>query len=206
MRGRYSRSVELLFALIGLILLVLGIREERQWAAILRQLQRDGVQVRATEVQIRTTGRRVRTDDVVYRFLTVRDQETTRPPFSDPATLPRDPMQFSKFPDAVVQWHKRTTTRPSPWVWGSHRLSSSVREAVTLRDDRTVTYLPDAPAFNAIGAITDERISREWRSNPLFVFAAAFLLTAVAVFVISWLMTRPKTHHKAATMSYESED
>jgi hypothetical protein len=121
---------------------------------------------------------------VTYRFLPHEREELTHPPKIDveEATQPADPAAVQrsiertlKQMEAVQRWVEQAERRDL-WIWGGHRISSALRERIAMRDDRMVTYLPDAPSVNAIGQLTDERIATEWRSNPTFLVAGPWVV------------------------------
>src|SRR5438105_3525785 len=168
--------VSVLMILVGVALLVWAVHHERQWAATLRQLQRRGVQVRAAEVQIENT-RRHRGDYVTYRFLPVGRPEMLPQPHIDPTTQPDGSVNLDKSITQMKEledWTRKAAAY-HPWIWGGHRISGATRDAITMHDDRVVTYLPDAPHNNAIGKLTDQRIASEWRSNPVILIVAIYL-------------------------------
>ena len=119
--------------------------------------------------------RRHRGDYVRYRFLPVGRPEMLPEP-QIATTLPdgRGSIDLDKsiaHDQAMLDWFEREKNY-HPWIWGGHRISGSLRAALERREQRIVTYLPEAPQINAIGTLSEERIAGEWRSNPVFAIVA----------------------------------
>ena len=175
---------------MGLVLL-LGSAVPLVWAGkvewdraeVLRRLQKNGHQVRAADVQMHERGKSVLgTIHVRYRFLPLERHEIEPTKIDDPTTGPIDMNQVAKQVEELKRWAE--VERNNPWIWAQGSISSDVRDAITMRGERMVTYLPEMPEVNCIGPLTDERISKEWRSNPTFVVIPLIWLAALGT---AWL-------------------
>ena len=174
--------------LAGFAALAWAASEERQRIAELHRLQREGHQVRALEVRFKESHRGP--TYVSYRFVPLERQRFL--PVPKLSTQPVSTQKWEEEMKAVERW-VADAPKYNPYVWGSQRVSPALRESISLRDDRIVTYLPDAPGINAIGRLTDERIANEWRSNRIFLIAGGWIL-AFTLGLIQALRLRTKRH------------
>jgi hypothetical protein len=156
--------------MVGLAMLIVGAREEMERAELLRRLRREGEQVRAANLSIEEHRggyrRGVSYVSVRYRFLPLGRKESVLP---DQSTLPAtdDPREL------IARLNEQTKAldrvgKDDPWESGSSMISGEMRTAIN-DGDWTVTYLREMPQVNAIGPLSDKRISSEWRRNALFV-------------------------------------
>ena len=181
-------------AVIAVAVMLWAAHYEWEWAQTLRRLQRDGRQVRALQVHVNQSAR-PRGNYVTYRFRPPEweEQERRRQPRASattPSTAPataEEVMALLKEVDGMGLGR----SRPPNDVTSGHRLSRRVRESDEFRDS-IVTYLPDVPGVSAIGKLDDERVTSEWRGNPVFVVVPVWLLIVLLLVSVAHVWRRKK--------------